>query len=222
MLNIVKLCLAIACAVSVLPAQNQPGLRRIEGVAPANTHGDLAGFQPVQPIWPNLSAVEANPPDGIKVAVSLTVVDGEPLNVKLLEGVRPFTKPVLDALRQWRFQMPADGSSPVVFQVALRSQGGKFLSHVEVHLPPADQEPPLELLYQPAAVYPPSAMSVGNEGTVDFRVTVNQDGTVADANVIRGPESFRQSALEAVRQFRYKPDVTLPRQVTASIQFRLP
>ena len=88
MLNIVKLCLAIACAVSVLPAQNQPGLRRIEGVAPANTHGDLAGFQPVQPIWPNLSAVEANPPDGIKVAVSLTVVDGEPLNVKLLEGVR--------------------------------------------------------------------------------------------------------------------------------------
>ena len=28
--------------------------------------------------------------------------------------------------------------------------------------------------------------------------------------------------LEAVRQFRYKPDATLPRQVTTSILFRLP
>src|SRR5713101_4553550 len=106
----VRFCLVLLCAVSILPAQNQPRLRRIEGVAPTNIHRDLAGFKPLQPIWQNLTAVEANPTDGILVAVSLTVVDGKPLNVELLEGVRPFTKPVLDALQKWRFQMPTDGS----------------------------------------------------------------------------------------------------------------
>ena len=65
-------------------------------------------------------------------------------------------------------------------------------------------------------------MSAGIEGAVEFRVTVNQDGTVANADVIRGPESLRQSALEVVRQFRYKPDSTLPRQVRYAIEFRLP
>jgi hypothetical protein len=115
MLTLLKFCLTLACAVSVSPAQNQPRLRRIEGVAPTNVHGDLAGFKPLQPIWPNLTTIEANPPDGIRVAVSLTVVDGKPMNVQLLEGVTPLTKPVLDALQQWRFEMPADGTSPVMF-----------------------------------------------------------------------------------------------------------
>jgi TonB family protein len=220
--RILKFSLSLACAVSIAPAQNQPRLRRIEGVVPPNVHGNLAGFKPLQPIWPNLKTVESHPPDGIRVSVLLTVSDGKPVNVELLEGIRPFTKPVLDALQRWSFQMPFDGTSPVMFEVMFKSSGGQFMPDVEVYLPPIDQQPRLEILSEPAAVYPASAMSLGIEGTVEFRVTVNQDGSVANPELIRGPEPLRQSAFEAVRQFRYKPDARLPHQVTTSIKFRLP
>lgn len=218
----IKFYLALVCVVSTLFAQVQPRPARVEGVALPNVRGNLAGFQPILPVWPNLSVVEANPPDGIIVAASLTVVDGKPMNIQLLEGIRPFTKPVLDALQQWRFEMPVDGTSPVIFDVTYRSRGGRIVPDVEVHLSPVDQEPPLELVYKPAAPYPPGAMSAGIEGIVEFRVTVSRDGTVGKSEIIRGPESLRQSAFETARLFRFKPDATLPRQGNVSIEFKLP
>jgi hypothetical protein len=44
-----------------------------------------------------MAEIQANPPDGIRLAVSITVADGKPLDIQVLEGVRPFTKLVVDA-----------------------------------------------------------------------------------------------------------------------------
>lgn len=221
-----KLFVVLVCAVSLLRSQvqpqvNQPQLKRF-GVAPLTEQGNLAGFRPINPVWPNMAKIQANPPDGIRLAVSIKVADGKPHDIQVLEGVRPFTKVVVDALAQWRFEMPTDGTSPVLYDVTFESHDGKFVPDVELHLLPADHELPLQVEYQPAPVHPVEARNAGIEGIVECWANVNQEGTVNDVGVIRGPASLRQSALDTVRQWRFKPVAGLPRQVYVPIVFRLP
>lgn len=55
--------------------------------------------------------------------------------------------------------------------------------------------------------YPPSARDRGIEGWVDVQFVVRADGTVGEANVIGAQPTgvFEQSALDAVRHWRYQP-----------------
>src|SRR6266567_273719 len=101
----VKSWSAIACAASMIPylmAQNQPRLRRVEGMPASDVRGNLPGFRPLQVGEANLFDV-GSPPEHTRVAARLVVASGRPTEVQLLEGIRPFTKPVLDAIQQWRF-----------------------------------------------------------------------------------------------------------------------
>jgi len=55
--------------------------------------------------------------------------------------------------------------------------------------------------------YPPEAMERGEEGYVLIEVYVNDRGKVEDAWIrkARGVKSFEDSALEAIRQFEFRP-----------------
>jgi TonB family protein len=220
-----KSFVVLICAVSLLRSQeqppNRPQLKRV-GATPLIDQRNMVGFRPIDPVWPNLAEIQPNPPDGIRVAVSITVADGKPQDIQVLEGVRPFTEVVVHGMAQWRFEMPSDGTSPVCFDTTFESIGGKFLvSQVEVHLPD-EHETPLQVVYKPTPIYPSEAMSAGIEGIVQCWANVNSDGTVNDSGVIRGPVSLRQSALDTVRQWRFKPVAGLPRRVSVPIVFLLP
>ena len=56
-------------------------------------------------------------------------------------------------------------------------------------------------------VHPEEALRDSLEGRVFLRFMVNVDGSVSDVRVLRviGPEVFRQAALDAVSQYRFKP-----------------
>lgn len=54
-------------------------------------------------------------------------------------------------------------------------------------------------------VYPPDALANHMEGSVVLSAKVGTDGTVQDLQAISGPEVLRQAALDAVRQWTYKP-----------------
>jgi protein TonB len=54
-------------------------------------------------------------------------------------------------------------------------------------------------------VYPDIARQAGIEGIVSMRVVINKDGGVDNVEVLSGEQALRQSALNAVRQWRYKP-----------------
>jgi periplasmic protein TonB len=59
------------------------------------------------------------------------------------------------------------------------------------------------LLEQATPVYPPSAH--GQSGTVTLQVLIGRDGTVQDAKFIQGSLAFARTAIDAVKQWRFKP-----------------
>ena len=53
--------------------------------------------------------------------------------------------------------------------------------------------------------YPAAAKASGLRGSVTVQVTIGRDGTVQDAKFLQGSLAFARSALEAVKQWRFKP-----------------
>jgi len=53
--------------------------------------------------------------------------------------------------------------------------------------------------------YPAIAKTAHISGTVQLHAIIGQHGTVQDLKYISGPPLLMQSAMDAVRQWRYKP-----------------
>ena len=55
-------------------------------------------------------------------------------------------------------------------------------------------------------VYPQAAKAAGTEGSVDIEATISKEGAPVELKVVSSPsDDLSQSALEAVRQWRYQP-----------------
>jgi peptidyl-prolyl cis-trans isomerase A (cyclophilin A) len=54
-------------------------------------------------------------------------------------------------------------------------------------------------------VYPIDAKRAGVQGTVVLQATIGTDGSVKDLRVVSGPEMLQQAAVDAVKQWRYRP-----------------
>jgi protein TonB len=54
-------------------------------------------------------------------------------------------------------------------------------------------------------VYPPEAKQAGTQGTVRLQIDIGTDGKVERLNAESGPDVLVQAAVEAVRQWTYKP-----------------
>lgn len=61
------------------------------------------------------------------------------------------------------------------------------------------------LIVRNLPVYPPIAKAAKISGTVVLRATVSATGSVEQLEVVSGPPLLQQSALDAVRQWRYQP-----------------
>jgi len=61
------------------------------------------------------------------------------------------------------------------------------------------------LLAKITPVYPPIAKAARVSGTVVLQATISKGGTIENLHVISGPAMLQQSAMDAVRQWRYKP-----------------
>src|SRR5262249_61067450 len=74
-------------------------------------------------------------------------------------------------------------------------------------------------------VYPPEAAAARVQGTVVLEATVAPDGAVRDAHVMRSLPQLDAAALDAVRQWRFKPTMVdgVPRSVvmTVTVSFSL-
>ncbi|HKX27260.1 MAG TPA: energy transducer TonB [Blastocatellia bacterium] len=62
-------------------------------------------------------------------------------------------------------------------------------------------------------IYPPAAKSAGVEGPVQVQVTINENGDVTDASAVSGPPLLRDAALDAARQWKFKPSEQNGQQV---------
>ena len=82
------------------------------------------------------------------------------------------------------------------------------------------------LIHRVAPVYPQQARLTRIEGDVVLNALIAEDGTVRDLKVVKGQPTLARAALQAVRQWRYKP-YELDRKpvkmnTTITVSFKLP
>ena len=74
--------------------------------------------------------------------------------------------------------------------------------------------------------YPPSALRVGVEGTVELLATISKNGDISQVKVLSGDSQLTKAATEAVKQWKYKPYLLngepVEIQTQVSIIFKLP
>jgi protein TonB len=61
------------------------------------------------------------------------------------------------------------------------------------------------LIHRVEPVFPTLARQTGREGRVELHALIGTDGAVRSLQFLEGDAMFYQSALDAVRQWRYKP-----------------
>jgi protein TonB len=77
-----------------------------------------------------------------------------------------------------------------------------------------------------APVYPPSALQLRKQGAVELLATVSKEGAITKVKVLSGDSMLVRAAVDAVRQWKYRPfllnaePVQIETQIT--INFRLP
>lgn len=82
------------------------------------------------------------------------------------------------------------------------------------------------LIKKVAPVYPQKAMSMRIQGAVQLLATINADGSVTDVKLINGDMMLSRAAMDAVKQWKYKPyyldDKPLEIQTQITVNFKLP
>ena len=61
------------------------------------------------------------------------------------------------------------------------------------------------LIQKTAPIYPPMARNARVSGTVVIQATISRNGTIENPRVVSGPAMLRQSALDAVKTWRFRP-----------------
>ena len=61
------------------------------------------------------------------------------------------------------------------------------------------------LIQKTQPIYPPIAKAARVQGTVVLQATISKQGTIENLHVVSGPAMLQQSALDAVRTWRYRP-----------------
>jgi protein TonB len=61
------------------------------------------------------------------------------------------------------------------------------------------------LIYQPKPEYPVLARTTRTQGDVEFEAVISREGTIEELKVIKGHPLLVKAALDAVRQWRYRP-----------------
>jgi len=82
------------------------------------------------------------------------------------------------------------------------------------------------LIRQPRPIYPPLAKQARLEGDVRLHVVIDKTGAVAELTALSGPALLIPSAMDAVKQWEYKPFVQngnpVAVQTYVTVQFHLP
>ncbi len=114
-------------------------------------------------------------------------------------------------------QPPSDDSAPVLSATSGANTGNNGLSNLMSSTSSTSPVPTLATVRVSQGVsqglvikrvqpkYPAAALAARTTGAVQIEATVSKDGTVTNAKVLSGDPVLAHAALEAVRQWRYKP-----------------
>jgi protein TonB len=81
------------------------------------------------------------------------------------------------------------------------------------------------LILRVLPAYPVAAREMRVAGRVQLQATISRDGTIENLRVVDGPPLLRAAAVEAVRQWRYRPYLLngepVEVETTVNVDFRL-
>jgi len=81
------------------------------------------------------------------------------------------------------------------------------------------------LIYKSVPQYPVIAKTVGLQGTVVLQATISKAGTIENLQVVSGPQMLQQAAIDAVKNWRYRPyllnDQPVEVETTVNVIFKL-
>jgi len=81
------------------------------------------------------------------------------------------------------------------------------------------------LIHRVEPIYPPLAVQTHMQGTVVIEAIIDEHGDIVEMKVVSGPPLLIQSALDAVRRWKYEPtylnDQPVPVQLNVTVAFRL-
>jgi protein TonB len=81
------------------------------------------------------------------------------------------------------------------------------------------------LIYRVLPVYPAMARAIHAAGTVHLQASISCDGAIENLRVLDGPPLLQQAAIDAVKQWRYKPYLLNGQPVevetTINVEFQL-
>ena len=168
-----------------------------------------------QPVYPSI-AKQINASGEVQVSI---VIDenGRVIEAKAIKGHPVLRSAAEDAARKWVFKPALIDGKPV-------KQPGT-LTFVFMPPPPPTSDPPTEAtsaetpkkisvsigVLQGKAVrkvqppYPAIARAAGAKGAVQVQITISETGEVIEANVINGHPLLRDAALQAAREWVFKP-----------------
>ncbi len=93
--------------------------------------------------------------------------------------------------------VPTDGPQAPTVSEPRRQRAPLTITHID----------PAMLVHRVEPVYPTLARQLGRAGRVELRAVIATDGKIQSLQVVSGDPLFYQSALDAVRQWRYRPTV---------------
>jgi periplasmic protein TonB len=126
---------------------------------------------------------------------------------------------------------PASTASNNAIPSSLKSQMASMTPDASGNKPPEAALPAIEpvslpestvrtfLVQQADPAYPDSAK--GQQGSVVLAVLIGRDGTVEDAKFLQGSLAFARSAIDAVKQWKFKPYTMNGRAVSLQTQITL-
>jgi TonB family protein len=163
--------------------------------APLDKPSAGAGNSPVTRIAANNTETpepETNPTDSAPIRVKSSVA-GAKTHAEAEEPTTPLPSPLAVA--------SADGSNLSGLMPSSSSAPKPALATVKISQGVSQGL----LIKRVQPKYPPAAIAIHAAGAVQIEATINKEGSVTNLKVLSGDAVLARAAVEAVRQWRYKP-----------------
>jgi len=190
-----------------------------------NSAGEVGDIRPLQGSESTSLRVLINSISTWKFEPSPDIVTPVVGKLLLIKGEDQFRYKVAEAFRPdtSRPAEPLTGAGPSPSQVA--STSSQTIT-VPVRLKLESDEAARLLIERVPAKYPDAVKRAGVQGSVLLEITIAKDGSVKDVKPIEGPPELVPAAVEAVKQWKYRPALSRSRTWEATteveILFKLP
>ena len=188
-------CLLIAALSCLLPiavrAQDAPKAAGSEVPAPKRTKTVLPEYPP---------EAQAQGIRGIVILEIVIDVEGRVTSAEVVRSIGPLDEAALAAVRKWEYEVTKADGKPVSVRLTVPITFALKVPDV------TRQDGVPELRQGAAPAFPPEAARGKGGASVTAEVTLDTEGSVADALVTSGASPWTEALLQALRTWKFAPE----------------